>query len=505
MPTEVGEIMLEQLFPEPDPYITDPVAWVRDELGEELWSRQREILESVRDNRFTAVKACHGPGKSFSAARAATWWNSVHPLGSAFVVSTAPSWPQIEAILWRELRRAHRKGNLRGRVTLDCKWHMAEDGGKRADASEELIAMGRKPADYDEQAFQGIHARYVLVIIDEADGVPEQLYNAVLSLVTNEHCRVLAIGNPMDPTSHFAEVCKPGSGWNVITIPVWDTPNFTEKVCQSFNRHRELPEERHMITEEMREVLVGPLWVETAKKSWGEGSPLWLSKVEAEFPEVTDDTLFTPRMILDAQARNLPGFERGRFAADIARFGDDETVLYRNRGGQIRLEERGFKQDTMETAGMIAKPLNELLKNQVVVPAIIDADGLGAGVYDRLREQGYEVGAFHGGKAAFDKTKFKNRRAEQYWRFREMFEADLIDLDPEDEQLAAQLLSIRWFLDSTGRIQLESKDDMRKRGLPSPDRADAAMMSTVDTGLVGLVVDVIRDSSLTSDLLRRKL
>ena len=88
----------------------------------------------------------------------------------------------------------------------------------------ELVAYGRKPADYDPAAFQGIHARYVLVIIDEAGGVPKSIFDAVDALATNIDARVVAVGNPDDPGSHFAAICKPGSGWHVETISAFDTP-----------------------------------------------------------------------------------------------------------------------------------------------------------------------------------------------------------------------------------------------------------------------------------------
>jgi hypothetical protein len=104
----------------------------------------------------------------------------------AFVVTTAPTTAQVEAILWRYIGGAHRTGILPGRVTLDAKWYIGQ----------ELVAYGRKPADYDQAAFQGIHARYVLVIIDEAGGVPKSIFDAVDALATNVHARVVAVGNP---------------------------------------------------------------------------------------------------------------------------------------------------------------------------------------------------------------------------------------------------------------------------------------------------------------------
>jgi hypothetical protein len=468
------------MFPEPAPYGDDPINWVTERLGEHIWSKQEEICQSVVDHRYTSVKACHGPGKSFIAARIALWWLDVHELGDAFVITTAPSWPQVQAILWREMRRAHRRGRLPGRITLDCQMYMGE-----GHSNEELIAMGRKPADYDETAFQGLHARYILILFDEACGIPEQLWVAALTLMTNENARFLAIGNPDDPGSRFAQVCKPGSGWNVISIPAFDTPNFTGEP----------------VPDRVAEELVGPGWVEDRRRDWGEGSPLWVSKVLAEFPDVSDEYLITPGMIRTGIETDLPGLDKGRYGVDVARMGTDRTVVYRNRGGQIRLVSSWGMSDTMQTTGKIKNILDahDHLRRP---PIVIDVVGLGAGPHDRLREMGYSIVGFSGGERAHRPEKFKNRRAEVYWDFRNNLEAGNIDLDPEDEKLHAQLQSIKWFVDSMGRIQLETKDDMRARGIDSPDYADACVYSCVARPPF---VNVNLEGSLASDLLDKTM
>jgi hypothetical protein len=130
------------------------------------------MAQSVVDNRYSAFKASHDVSKSHTMSRLALWWIDVHPPGEAFVVTTAPTTPQVEAILWRYMGNAHKKGGLPGRITLDAKWYIGN----------ELVAYGRKPADYDPAAFQGIHARYVLVIVDEAGGVPKAIFDAVDAL-----------------------------------------------------------------------------------------------------------------------------------------------------------------------------------------------------------------------------------------------------------------------------------------------------------------------------------
>ena len=465
LPSGAVDVALDILFPPANVHKTNPGLWVKEKLERFVWSGQIEILDSLLNNKYTAVKACHGPGKSFTASCAAAWWldPDIHELGTAFVISTAPSWPQVDAILWRELRRRKREATLPGRITAECMWYMGEGRGE-----EELIAMGRKPQDYDQHAFQGIHARYLLVVVDEACGIPEMLWNAINSLVTNDFARVLAIGNPDDPTSKFADYCKPGSGWNVITIPAFSTPNFTGE----------------WIPEEIRDDLVTPAWVEEREREWGIGSPLYTSKVLAEFPEVTDDTLFPPALLERACKNELSGIGPGRYGADIARMGDDESCLYRNRDGVIRLVKRWHKMDTMESAGQIAAVLNTHGPSRV--PAIVDSIGVGAGVYDRLRELRYPVGGFMGSQKAFNSERYANRRAEVYWEFKDGLEADIFDLDPDDLKLMKQLSEIKYHLNSRGQIVIESKEDMKARGLPSPDRADACIYTTVKMGSMSI-------------------
>jgi hypothetical protein len=480
LPSGSAQAALRMMFPEPTPYADAPAVWVEDRLGEFVWSKQEEICNSVVENKYTAVKACHGPGKSFIAARIALWWLDTHQLGDAFVITTAPSWPQVQAILWREMRRAHRRGKLPGRITLDCQMYMGE--GYR---DEELIAMGRKPADYDESAFQGLHARYILIIFDEACGIPLQLWTAALTLMTNDNARFLCIGNPDDPGSEFAKVCKPGSGFNVISIPAADTPNFTGE----------------QVPDDVAENLVTPGWVEDRRRDWGEGSPLWISKVDAEFPDVSDEYLITPGMIQKGIETDLPGLERGRYGADIARMGADKSVVYRNRGGQIRYVDSWGMTDTMQTTGKIKGILDKHLHLKRP-PMVIDIVGIGSGVYDRLREMRYGCVGFSGGERAHRPDKFKNRRAEVYWGFRQALEDGLIDLDPEDEELHTELQSIKWFVDSTNRIQIESKEDMRTRGVKSPDRADAAVYTTIARPPF---VNVALEGSLATDLLDKEM
>lgn len=471
--------VLARLFPQPDPFADDPVGWVDERLREFLWSKQREVARSVVHHRYTAVPSAHDTGKSFSASRLIAWWIGSHPAGSAFAVSTAPTATQVEVILWREIGRAHRKGDLPGRITSGAvpMWKLGD----------EIVAYGRKPQDLTSPedaaaAFQGVHAPYVLVVLDEAGGIPKWLWDAVDTLVTNENARVLAIGNPDNPASQFEKVCRPGSGWNVIPISAFDTPAFTGED----------------VPEDLLQVLVSQTWVDERKRRWGESSSLYTSKVLGRFPEETEDTVIAPSLIAKAQLNStLPGLELGQYGADIADQGHDRTVIYRNRGGVVRLVSVLPRQTTMKTAGGLKRLI---LETKLEVPMWVDGIGVGAGVLDRLREQDLPVRGFIASERARNPRKFANRRAEAWWGARTLFEEGLIDLDPADEDLAAQLSGPKWHNDSAGRIVIESKKDMAKRGLPSPDHADAFVMSLLAPPVSGL--DLPADDH-TSDLLER--
>lgn len=459
-----------------DPYVDDPVGWVQERLGEHVWSKQAEIMRSVRDNRRTAVPSCHSAGKSFVAARIAAWWIETHPPGEAFVVTSAPTGPQVKAILWKEIGRAHAHGGLVGR-TNQTEWWL-----KPPHSKEELVAYGRKPADYDEAAFQGIHARYVLVILDEACGMPTNLFDAGDTLISNENSRMLAIGNPDDPVTEFADVCKPGSGWGVIPISVFDTPNFTGE---------EVPGH-------ISELLVSPLWQEEKLKKWGEDNPMYIAKVLGQFPERTAGGLISIKWIKEAQERELPPTRPVELGVDVGG-GIDHNVIACRRGPVVRVISRDHDPDTMHSLGRVM----EAIRETKATDAKVDAVGIGAGMCDRaneiakdkaetaqIRARASTITPVKVGMAAVESEDYRNLRAEGYWNLRERFREGNIDIDADDEDLVAQLVDLRSVPNSTGRLQIESKEQMRKRGKASPDEADAVMLAFLDPGAAPIEVEL---------------
>lgn len=531
-PRELALNIADVVFPPPHPYLHDPVGWVTGgRMNDHPTRVGRRILESVAKHRYTAVQACHGIGKTFTAAEVVAWWLDVHPPGEAFVVTTAPTGEQVKSVLWREIGKAHTRGELSGRITMDAHWYF------RIAGRDELVGFGRKPADHDPAAFSGIHARYVLVIIDEACGVPQQLYDAVDSLATNQHARVLAIGNPDDPQSFFAKVCGSGKErWDhVIEVNAFDSPNFTEEelsktrlvtdpvtgrtveefvyaeLRQYMERHGYQPS-TESVPARLREMLVTPEWVAERLRRWGPGSPVFQAKVLGQFPDLSDRSVFTKSMLRKCYETDLPGMDAGVRAFDIAEEGGDRSIGYWNRGGVVRWLYAGPKQELPETAA----DLYGIMAPYPDVPAWIDANGIGVHTFYALRDKGMPVLKFIGSHAAFE-PEYANRRAEAYFHMKRMAETGELDLDATDEghadDLENDLLAIRWKVDGGGRLLLESKEDMAKRGVKSTDHGDAASMSCQSpAGHLQAAADLNRtrgqrrkSEGFTGDLLNRAM
>jgi hypothetical protein len=438
-----------------------PAVWARNEAGIKLWSKQEEICDSVLKHKKTAVRAGHGVGKSLTAATVATWWIANHPVGEAYVASTAPSTPQIHAILWAEMGKIHERAKLPGEIQLSDQWIIGKT----------LVGQGRKPHDHNKHSFQGIHRRYVLAILDEACGIPQWLWDAVETITTGEHCRILAIGNPDDPSSNFAKVCQPGSGWNSIKISVLDSPNFTDEE----------------VDEELRDMLTAPEWVEDKRRSWGEDSPIYQAKILGEFPTLDEQATIPWGWVAAAQERYKEWKEDGMppqtgrkiIGADIARFGRDATVFAHRQGDLISRIEEFRKQSTEVTADLL---MARLYKHEDM--AAIDDNGVGGGVTDKLRSHGYPVRAFtaQARTRATDRTGewgFPTLRSAAWWHMRELLDPafDSQIMLPDDEQLATELITPRWNVHIGAKIYVESKDDIRKRTGRSTDRADAVIMA----------------------------
>jgi hypothetical protein len=443
-------------------YLTDPALWASEVLGKTMWSKQREIAKSIVDNTHTAVVSCNGAGKSGLAGMLAVWWVAVHEPKEVAVICSAPTYVQIARVLFTEMKAnfdlAKKNGfTLPGQINQSQEWKL-EDGF--------VMAWGRRPADKDLiSSFQGIHRRYVMVILDEAGGIPEDLYTATEAVTNTEGARVLAIGNPDARGTSFHRIFREDPTWHKIKISAFDTPNFTDEV----------------VPDELRPLLIQPAWVERQKISWGEESARYKSKILAEFPDEADNTFFSQIAIdrgIDTEVVEDYGITP-KLGVDLARFGEDDSVVFMNRDGRCRKIDTWSKATAVESANRI----HRLATEHGVKEVRVDGAGLGGPVIDilvNLANDAYTVISLLGSAASPDNTRWFNARAYNFDSLREQLLEGKIDIDPDDKPLLDELLMIQYKFSPKGAIQIESKDDMRSRGVKSPDSLDALVYATVD-------------------------
>ena len=423
------------------------------------------MLSALPDNQRIAVKSGNGLGKGFCASVAVLWFLYTHD--PAVVLSTAPTFRQVQHVLWRQIRQLHRraKDTLGGKL-IATRWDLAED----------RYAMGLSADTADE--FQGFHSPNMFIVLDEAEGVSDEIYEAIEGVMTSAECRLLLIGNPTTVTGVFRRAFHEESHlYYNVTISALDSPNVTAGKVQ-------IPG------------LTTARWVKERKEIWGEDNPLYRARVLGEFPDLAEDALIRLSEIEAAGQREKPSsgvepaadqsknasphpapteYEELVLAVDVARFGSDRSVILRRRGQRVE-EIRTFqKLDTMQLTGWVAAAIQEFQPDRVC----IDEIGVGAGVVDRLREQGYQVKGINVTRWARQDKLFANLRAEGYWRLRELFATGTISI-PTDSRLMGELAALRYSYDSQGRIIMESKEAMRQRGQASPDVADALMLAFVD-------------------------
>jgi len=430
-------------------WLERPELFCRDFLGLTPWARQVDILRAVaRHNRVT-VRSGHGVGKSTVAAAAALWFTLLHD--PAIVLTTAPTARQVEQVLWGEIRR----------LILGCRWLRGVGSLNRMEwrLGPRRFALGL--STNDSSRFQGFHSPNILVVIDEAAGVDADIYQAVQGVITSENARLLLIGNPTTTSGFFYESHKPDSGFERLAVSSEESPNVRED----------------------REVVPGLVtrrWVEERRAEWGEGSPLYRARVQGRFPESAANALVSLGALEAAQRLEARPGGAPVLGLDVARFGDDETVIVA-RAGAVIVECAAVREsDLMATAG---RALDTARRHGVSPTDMrIDDNGVGGGVTDRLRELGFAVTAVNAAAAASEPGLYANARAEMWRRMAAAIERGELSLRNAPERLVADLAAPTYSFTSRGQIRLEEKAGLKRRLGRSPDYGDALALTYAAAG-----------------------
>lgn len=494
----------------------DPVGFVEQVLGAAVWSVPRRFMSALTRHKQVAVPSCFGSSKTFSCGQMVLWASLVHPVGTALVVTLAPLWRQVARQLWPEVRAAHTRAGLPG--VVDMTQYKLPD----ANGVETTVAYGIAAAPHNEAAVQGIHKAELLLIVEEAGGIATTIGDNLAGLLVGEGARMIAIGNP--PTDQvntwFEKLCRDPE---VETIPIsaYDTPNLTG---EWFGECQSCPAGGHSPAKHM----VDAAWIERTIRVHGEKSNYVRAKIHALFPKGLTNVVIPADWVEAAVKMDEPELRPGwarlrdlglldedaewivqagawvRLGVDVASDGGDELVVARLVGDLATVEHASSGPENADPVAVAGTILREIRRAEALAAALgsvepvrvkIDGNGLGWGVAGLLAAWGRE--GEHGSEIVpVLVSESPGREPDEatlrpYLKRDEMWLATRALVRPDeygntrlrlrvDDMTSGQLAAPRLFTRSSGHSQVESKKEMRKRGVSSPDRAEAVLLSVYE-------------------------
>lgn len=457
-------------------YINDFIQTIGKEPGNlYLWPKQTEIINSVKKNKKTIVVSANGIGKTFIAAKVAAWFLMTH--SPSIVLTTAPTWAQVERLLWGEIRTTFKSSKRKLTSATINKTSIA--------IKDKWYAVGL--STNQEERFQGTHEGHVLVIVDEASGVDRTIFKSISGIINSAGAKLLAIGNPNKLDSRFYELTNL-PGYNVINVPATEHPNYKagKRIRKKYSQEAwdaldDNDKERVMAPANIIPGALSYLGCEEIAADYGRDSAVYRVRVLGMFPEDDEEGLIPYSSIMNHIATEEDMLNAAgplEASLDVARLGKDKSVLTYKRGKTVLKQIEWSKKDAYELSNLVRQ---EVTHKEGLIRLTIDCGGVGGPVYDilkhdkDLKDANVRLIAFDGANSPKDKKHFTNCRAETYWELRKLFENPKREtiLIPNDQKLIAQLSSIKWETQrQSGKIQLENKDKMNK----SPDNADSLMM-----------------------------
>lgn len=478
--------------------------WIESVLGDKLEDYQKEVCRlTVKYDRLN-IKACHSVGKTFLMARIGLAF--LYLYAGSKIITTAPSYRQVEKLLWGEIRAAKSRAllPLEGKqnlteLTIDDDWYMMGFSPKVGAASAD--------GSQTDSSFQGFHAKYIFIIMDEACGISRDVFTMAEGLVTSGLIvKWVCIANPTSRGAQFFKNCKK-SDWFTHTINCFHSPNMqangffnTQDVANEIAVLRTLGDEERLTRiknyHKPNHYLLSAQWAISRFYEWGFDHPLSKSKILGEFPDTSDDTIIAYESLMNAFNREaeIDQHDARYIGVDVARFGDDTTVITELVGSKyIDRKKMGKKRNT-EVAGAVINLVSSVTDFRKTY-ILVDATGVGSGVLDILVEHYYEnpelfpvhVIEIHFGQGAGDreedakedevraKKTYLNLKAKMF----DMLNEDLYNhLDiPNEESYEDELTTLLYKFNRQGKMQMQSKEEYKKIMGFSPDNADSLALA----------------------------
>lgn len=416
-----------------------PDKWQKDILNKIGKKTLQQANGEITNVIQIAIKAGRDPGKTALISWIIHWFASTrpHPQG----VVTANTKTQLETKTWRELAKWHK-------MSIHEHWFDCTATKFSLKAHEKTWFTAAIPWSKDRpQAFAGTHEKYVVMVFDEASTIEDIIWETTEGGLTDPYCLWIVVGNPTENTGRFKECFPPEGKFKER----WDCTTVDSRTAKRPNKHK--------IQE----------WID----DYGEDSDFVRVWVKGTFPRAAVSQFISEDLVDEAIKRNF-GLDTSPYdwasiilSVDVARFGDDKSIILVRQGSKLHEINKYREIDTMTLAGHVAQKIQDWHPQTV----FIDATPAGWGVIDRLRQLGFQnIVEVNGGATAFKEDEYFNKRAEMYDNVKKwLVKADI----PNDTDLKANLISIRYGFDGRSRLQLETKKDMKSRDVPSPDEGDA--------------------------------
>ena len=435
-----------------------PELFVEEVLGvtPDRWQREEVLRPFGRGVRKISIRSCHGPGKTAVLA-----WLVVYMLCTRYpqkTAATAPSKGQLEDALVAEVNSWMAKLP----PALLSLFEMKKNRIELRAAPDDSFFTARTAREENPEALQGIHSENVLLIVDEASGVHEKIFEAAVGSMSGHNATTIMASNPVRTSGFFFDSHNRNRAqWHTVHVSAFDTPRVS---CE---------------------------FVQEVADTYGEDSNAYRVRVLGEFPTGDLDTIVPYELIDSAMNRDvdMPDAYAEVWGLDVARFGDDSTVLVRRTKRGLRPKIMTWKgKDLMETAGRVKAEWDALPPSRRPEIILVDDIGVGGGVVDRLRELELPARGINVSETKNVDDRYRNLRTELYFKAKEWLEGRGVSMPKCDgscpvrskcvhEALAAELSSVRYKYNSSGKIIAEPKDEIKKRIGHSPDYADAFVLT----------------------------
>jgi len=434
-------------------YIDDPVLFVREVLGATPLPYQAEFLQAIADGeRKISIRSGHGTGKSTSASWAMLWYLMLRFPNK--VVVTAPTSGQLFDALFAELKRWVNELPKDLQTMLTVK----SDRIELSDAAAEAFISARTSRAETPEALAGVHSDNVLLVVDEASGVPEKVFEAAAGSMSGHNATTILLSNPTRSSGTFYET-------QTRMADTWWTRRWS---C-------------------VESPLVSDEFVDEMRERYGEQSNAFRIRVLGEFPLADDDTIIPFHLVESAMHRHIEvdPDRQPVWSLDPARFGSDRTAFCKRQGNVVTEIKSWRGLDLMQTVGRVMAEYEALNPSQRPSEILVDSIGIGAGVVDRMRELGAPVRGVNVSESPSMGETYNNLRTELWFKTKAWLEDRSCKL-PDNDELLSDLTGIKYSFTSSGKMAAEGKDQMRKRGLRSPDLADALCLTMASDAAMAL-------------------